>query len=72
MEEIFAEFIFAIYERMRKNEENTVFFFSFFHMEKIFKNWTRLKLSKMKNKIVKCNVQGAENCKNKFCLFFHK
>ena len=35
MEEIFAEFIFAIYERMRKNEENAVFFFSFFHMEKI-------------------------------------
>ena len=42
MEEIFAEFIFAIYDHMHKNEENTVF--PFFHMEKIYKNWTRLKL----------------------------
>ena len=47
MEEIFAEFILAIYDLMRKCEENAVF--SLFFMEKIYKNRTRLKLTKMKN-----------------------
>ena len=72
MEEIFAEFSFAIYELTRENEENTVFC-PFFHMDKIYKNWTRLKLSKMNNKMVKRNVLGVKNCKNKFCTFcFYK
>ena len=47
MEEIFAEFVVAIYDLMRKCEENVIFSLSF--MEKIYKNRTRLKLSKMKN-----------------------
>ena len=38
-------------------------------MEKIYKNWTLLKLSKMSNKIVKCNALGVKDCKNKFCIF---
>ena len=72
MEEIFADFSFAIYDLTRKNEENTVFP-PFFHMDKIYKNWTRLKLSKMNNKMVKRNVLRVKNCKNKFCTFcFYK
>ena len=53
---------------MCKNEENAIF--SPFSMEKIYKNWARLKLSKMKNKIVKRSALGIKYCKNKFCKFF--
>ena len=41
-----------------------------FFMEKMYKNWTRLKLSKMKNKIGKRSALGVKNCKNKFPKFF--